>query len=185
MRIKEEELEAADGKEWRGYLVRERSYVGCCASFSIQMADICEELRERDRGQGAYPCSLPSFIDIYRIMVRSMGRRGPRAVLVICSLKDAQGRIPADKDLTERQMDLLCKLVTAVTQRGSVYTRYSASQLLLLLLGSSPEREDALMRQLEDLWKAGRDPEWEGAETELVCVSELVGEGSGSFGQVL
>ena len=105
-------------------------------------------------------------------------------MLVICSLKDAQGRIPADKDLTERQMDLLCKLVTAVTQRGSVYTRYSASQLLLLLLGAVP-KEDALMRQLEYLWKAGRDPEWEGAETELVCVSELVGEGSGSFGQVL
>lgn len=130
-------------------------------------AGIQKELNEAEQKEGAYYCSLPSFIDIYRILSRSMDKDELQSRLLLFTLEDERGRIPLDKAYTCQQIRQLKEKIAGFTLRGDLYTWYSETQILLLLLETGKAEGRALIRRLERQWES------QGRETRLMIEGGL------------
>ncbi len=100
--------------------------------------DIQSSLQE-DPLSGAYYCIYPAFIDIYRIMERNMERMGCSIYLMLCNLVDYAGKTITNKDKLEMRSETLRSSIGQSLRRGDIFTKYSASQYLVLLVGSKKE----------------------------------------------
>ena len=117
------------------------------------MSEIRRDLREKTKGKGAYFCSLPSFIDTYRIMTRMMERTGMSVFLMLCTLTDSFG-VPIEKE--EKISKAAEKFQTAVKlslRRGDLYTRYSSCQFLVMLPGITQENCFRVAERISRLFK--------------------------------
>ncbi len=114
-------------------------------------------------GEGAegadrpYQCSFPSFQDAYRIIVRQRARQGPAGLLMLCTLRQL---VPADQDqkaagrkTLEQKMLWLKQVLMEGLRTCDVYTRYSESQYLILLIGAGREDGARIEARLEKSWK--------------------------------
>ncbi len=110
--------------------------------------EIRELLREKRSVDGAYDCSLPSFLDTYRILSRNMARSGQTIYLMLCTLVD--GRKKKQKKEPFRQAaDHLAETIQEALRQGDIYTRYNKSQFLILLSGIRQEELMIVMDRLD------------------------------------
>lgn len=111
-------------------------------------------LEEYGRAKGAYRCSYPSFIDIYRIRARLGEQRKENNLLLLCTLKE---RPPSggvwEKEKREEQMELFQKVLHHGTRSEDVYTQYSKSQYLVLLCGADKGTGKIITSRLSSIWK--------------------------------
>lgn len=88
---------------------------------------------------GSYYCAFSSFIDVYNVLRRNLVRRGNSIFMMLCTLVDYEGKpIPNQEKLNARAEALKQALYEGLRQ-GDVYTKYSSSQYLLLLIGTKKE----------------------------------------------
>jgi len=97
---------------------------------------------------GAYYCSYPSFIDTYHIMQRNMERIGFSAFMLLCTLVDYEGKPISNKEKLEERGRALKESIGSSLRKGDVYTKFSASQYLVLLIGSTREGCDVVARRI-------------------------------------
>ena len=97
---------------------------------------------------GAYYCSYPSFIDTYHIMQRNMERIGFSAFMLLCTLVDYEGKPISNKEKLEERSRALKESIGSSLRKGDVYTKFSASQYLVLLIGSTREGCDVVARRI-------------------------------------
>lgn len=98
--------------------------------------DINKCLMEPAPGQGAYACTLLSFLDCFRVLKRVIDRGGNRFSLILCTILDASGHPANDQDYCTKQGKRLCASFRTHMRRGDVYTKYSENQYLLLCIGA-------------------------------------------------
>lgn len=104
-----------------------------------EIHEIKERLKEdSDRG-GAYHCSLPSFRDSYRLVVRMLERNGQSAYLMLCSITDGKGHPMEKKEKLAEMAEGLQNSIQHTLRRGDFFTKYSPSQYLILLIGTNKE----------------------------------------------
>lgn len=132
---------------------------------------IKEALQEDNIFDGPYCCSYPSFVDIYRVLVRMEERSKRVHTLMICTLdyswEDAGGQGNAEKDHLsdftpgvnqelppelERKMELLRQTLLSGIRSEDVYTRYSGNQFLVLLIGANETNGRMIAKRLENNW---------------------------------
>lgn len=102
--------------------------------------NISTEIKEKeDEKINAYYCSLPSFIDIYRLAARRSDRSGLPLCLMLCTLTDYEGKVIQNQEKLKKRSELLRKTIGQVLRRSDVYAKYSASQYLILLMGVGEE----------------------------------------------
>ncbi len=102
--------------------------------------DIRKVLREKgDRAGGGYFCPFPSFIDGYRLLSRMMERSGQSVYIMLCTISDPAGRSIENKEKRKRLALYFKEAARYSLRKGDVYTRYSASQFLILLSGTKEE----------------------------------------------
>lgn len=101
--------------------------------------DIRKCLVEPAPGQGAYACTLPGFLDFFRILKRVIVRGGNSFSLILCTLLDASGHSANGRDYCEKRGKELCASFQTQLRRGDVYTKYSENQYLLLCIGAEKE----------------------------------------------
>ena len=103
------------------------------------IGDIKQRLREKDRVNGAYYCTFPSFVDIYHVFSRMMERNGKSVYIMLCTLK--KGRLQANgEDEKDRLVShTLCKSIQNSLRRGDFFTRYNYMQYLIMLSGIDQE----------------------------------------------
>lgn len=135
-----------------------------------EMAEIRRDLKEKTKGKGAYFCSLPSFIDTYRIMTRMTERTGMSVFLMLCTLTDSLG-VPIEKE--EKISEAAEKFQTAIKlslSRGDLYTRYSSCQFLVMLPGITQENCFRVAERISRLFK-----ETGGGSSRIRCyISSLI-----------
>lgn len=102
--------------------------------------EIREMLKENPQRSGAYYCTYPSFMDIYRIIVRTMERSGQSVYLLLCTILDERQKRMEDSENLKRISECLSEAIQETLRRGDAFTRYNMSQYLVLLTGT--RRED-------------------------------------------
>lgn len=112
-----------------------------------QIQDIQSSLQE-DPVSGAYYCSYPSFIDTYHVLERNMERTGYSVFLLLCTLVDYAGKPISNREKLELRSETLKQCIGRSLRRGDIFTRYSASQYLVLLVGSNREGCDVVSRRI-------------------------------------
>ena len=112
-----------------------------------QIQEIQSSLQE-DPLTGAYYCSYPSFIDMYHVLERNMERTGYSVFLLLCTLVDYAGKPIANREKLDLRSETLKECIGSSLRRGDIYTRYSTSQYLVLLVGSSREGCDVVSHRI-------------------------------------
>ena len=98
-----------------------------------------KSLSEETKQLGAYYCSYAGFIDVYNVLRRNLIRRGSSVFMMLCSLVDYEGKPIQSQEKLKSRADMLQKALQAELRQGDVFTKYSASQFLLLLIGARKE----------------------------------------------
>ncbi len=92
-------------------------------------------LQENEESAGAFYCTYPGFVDIYRYISRMVERSGQSIFFMVCSvyyLKPSGRKSP-------HAGDTLQEAIGQSLRKGDSYTRYSDNQFLILLTGTQNE----------------------------------------------
>lgn len=102
--------------------------------------DIGRCLMELGSEEGAYSCTLPGFLDCFRMVKRTAAREGMiYFILLLCTILDAEGRPANNREYCKKQGKKLCTSFKAHLRRGDIYAKYSENQYLLLCIGAGKE----------------------------------------------
>ncbi len=88
---------------------------------------------------GAYYCAFSSFVDVYHVLRRNLARRGSSIFMMLCTLVDYEGKPISNQEKLTVRAEALQKALCDGLRQGDVYTKYSASQYLVLLIGTKKE----------------------------------------------
>lgn len=87
--------------------------------------------------EGAYSCTLPGFLDCFRMVKRTAAREGTISfILFLCTILDAEGHPASEREYCKKQGKKLCTSFKAHLRRGDIYAKYSENQYLLLCIGA-------------------------------------------------
>lgn len=115
---------------------------------------IRKELIEQIRKPGAYCQDYETFKGIYRFLERGIIRSGQKACVILMTVVDGQGRslLPGEKDA---QMERLGEDIQSTLRIGDVYTRYSSSQYLVLVIDTTEGQGDRIAERIRESFLAG------------------------------
>lgn len=110
---------------------------------------IRRELIEQIKKTGAYCQDYETFKGIYRFLERGIIRSGQKACVVLMTVVDDQGGnlLPYEKDA---MMERLGEDIRSTLRIGDVYTRYSSSQYLVLVIGTTEEQGDMIGDRIKE-----------------------------------
>ncbi|MBO6239692.1 MAG: bacterial transcriptional activator domain-containing protein [Butyrivibrio sp.] len=135
--------------------------------------DIVERRDSANSEEGrAYDCSYPSFIDAYHILSRNMERSGQSVYMMLLTIVDYEGKQISNQTKLEAKGKLLQKAVALTLRQGDTYCKYSASQFLLLLVGTSKESCKIVYRRVLNKYKVLAGPRAE-LEYSVVSLADL------------
>ena len=124
-----------------------RELVRSTQSVEMDLRVVRETLCEVRPNPGPYYCEYAIFQDVYRLSARTAARTGQVVQLAMLSVLDARG-----KPLTTRQIGVSMSRVRQVIhsglRQGDAYTRFSATQYLLLLPCASYENGGKVLDRL-------------------------------------
>lgn len=100
---------------------------------------------------GAYYCSYPAFIDGYKVMKRVMERDGVSSCLLLCTMTDKKGAPLEDHTRLAIAAQMLRYALSRTLRKSDMYTRYSASQMLVMLWGTEPENTGLIEERIRAL----------------------------------
>ena len=113
------------------------------------VAEITGHISEPQRQSGAYYCSYPSFIDVYRMCCRMMERSGQSAYLLMYWLCDSRGRLLEDPDKIAVAAQKLGAAIGRSLRRGDAYTQHGRDRFLVLLIGTNRENCSIVDKRIE------------------------------------
>ena len=148
-------------------IARYRNTEGRLHYLSSALAGIRKGLNEEERLWGAYCCSYPSFVDVYRIVVRMQERTGIGSLLMVCTLD-----IVSSGENTEIWMERFRQFMAGSIRNGDVYTRYSPNQFLVLLMQAEEKGVENIEERLKNGWKMID----QAGKTKLVLAVQTSGE---------
>jgi DNA-binding SARP family transcriptional activator len=98
---------------------------------------------------GSYFCVFSSFIDVYNVLRRNLMRRGNSIFMMLCTLVDYEGKPIANQERLEQRSEALKDALYQCLRQGDVYTKYSSSQYLVLLIGTKKEDCSVIYHRLQ------------------------------------
>lgn len=114
----------------------------CASSESVR-----EHLQEPGSINGAVFCEYDFFRLLYQVQARAIVRSGDVIHIALMSLRSTDGTALPRRSL-DRAMENLQSLVVSGLRQGDVVTRYSASQLILMLPQANYENSCAVCKRL-------------------------------------
>lgn len=122
--------------------------------YTTDARRIRKELIEQIRKPGAYCQDYETFKGIYRFLERGIIRSGQKACVILLSVVDKQGKslLPGEKDA---QMEWLGEDIHTTLRIGDVYTRYSSSQYLVLVIDTTEGQGEMIAERIREKFMAG------------------------------
>lgn len=145
------------------------------AGGRAKLAQVMEDLSEKEHIHGAYVCSYPHFMDACQILMRIAEREERCLLLLLCTLKPALGReikktIEKNQEL-EKQIEQFGSILAGMVRNQDVYTRCSKNQFLVLLMTAGQEESVFLSNRLRRGWKAFEQKEGLTIELEIQALN--------------
>lgn len=106
-----------------------------------------------DPVSGAYYCSYPSFIDMYRVFSRNMERTGMSIYMQLVTLVDYEGKAFSNQEKLKTRSAELKECISRSLRRGDVFTRYSSCQYLILLIACDREGCQVVAKRIRANYK--------------------------------
>lgn len=91
-----------------------------------------EDLREPDNGTGAFYCEYEVFKNLYRLEARTAARTGQSVFVCLLTADGSRGEL-LDAKTRSKIMDGLFEIIKASLRKGDVFSRFSATQYVLML----------------------------------------------------
>lgn len=119
---------------------------------------IKERLKEDGDHNGAFYCTYPGFVNVYRYVSRLVERSGQSVFFMMCSVYYLN---PGGRKST-RAGDLLLEAIGKTLRKGDSFTRYSDYQFLILLTGTQNENCEMIFERIRKSFKKlNRNPNCE------------------------
>lgn len=115
--------------------------------------ELNNQLRESEHQRGAYYCSYPSFIDVYRMCCRMIERTGQSACLLLYWLVDPKGHALTDTEKIAQAAPLLCSVIHDSLRRGDAFTQHGRDRFLVLLIGTDRENCEIVDQRIQARYK--------------------------------
>lgn len=114
-----------------------------------------KELLEQIKKPGAYCQDYETFKGIYRFLARGIIRSRQKACIILITVVNADGGTPRlhEKDAL---MEQLGQNIGNTLRVGDVYTRYSSSQYLLLVIDTTQGQADMIVDRIRERFFAGK-----------------------------
>ena len=124
--------------------------VEAAGSFQMSTARRDEEMEAQLRlnRAGGYFCQYSSFRDICNVLNRNIDKRGNAIHLMILSLVDFESNFRSMPDVLERRSECLKMSIHDVLRSTDVFTGYSSTQYVALLVGVKREDCAAFHRRI-------------------------------------
>ncbi len=124
-----------------------RQLIRSSKSVEMDLRVIQKNLTEENPYTGPYYCEYAIFQDVYRLSARTAVRTGQIVQLAMLSIEDSRG-----KPLSAKQIGIAAERVREVIstglRQGDAFTRFSATQYLLLLPCATYEDGDKVLKRL-------------------------------------
>lgn len=111
------------------------------------LAAIKELMSEESEAGGAFYCEYEVFKDIYRLEVRAAERTGNTLYLCLITANGKTGAPPSVKTLNSA-IGKLRACIAGSLRRGDAYARYSVSQFILMLPGTTYETGSVVVERI-------------------------------------
>lgn len=140
-------MEELAGRREEGLTERKTGSSG--DNYQRDVKQIREDLMEEIKRPGAYCQDYETFKCIYRFLERGLVRAGQKACAILLTLVDGRGKSisPREKDIL---MERLGRDIHQTLRIGDVYTRYSSSQYLVLVIDTTEEIADMVADRVKD-----------------------------------
>ena len=122
-------------------------------SYAKDARRVRNELIEQIRKPGAYCQDYETFKGIYRFLERGIIRSGQKACVILITVVSGQGEslLPGEKDIL---MERLGEDIGTTLRLGDVYTRYSSSQYLILVIDTTEGQADLIVNRIRNRFLA-------------------------------
>ena len=98
---------------------------------------------------GPYCIPFPSFLDVYNLISRMSGAADTPVCLLLCTLSGADGRSNPDAKEFHEAMERLEQTLVQSLRWEDVFTRYSRSQFLVILIGAQEENLGVISARID------------------------------------
>lgn len=117
--------------------------------YAIDVRRVRRDLSEQIKIPGAYCQDYETFKGIYRFLERGLIRSGQEACVILITVVGEQGESlhPYEKD---KMMGHLGEHIGATLRIGDVYTRYSSSQYLVLVIDTTEGQADMIAERIKE-----------------------------------
>ena len=115
--------------------------------------EVIDQLQENGPVRGAYYCSYPSFIDVYRSCSRMLERTRQSAYLLLYWLTDSHGQVLEDAQKASQAAPKLKTAISHSLRRGDVFTQYWRDRFLVLLVGTNQENCELVNQRIANKYK--------------------------------
>lgn len=152
-------LARADGEMERELADMESAWRQSTRSRDRYIRDVKQvrkELAEQIRKPGAYCRDYETFKGIYRFLARGIIRSGQKACVILITVVNEEGGSPwlKEKDTLMKQLG---SQIEAALRIGDVYTRYSSSQYLLLVINTTERQADKIAERIREQFLVSRE----------------------------
>lgn len=115
--------------------------------------EVIDQLQEDAPAQGAYYCSYPGFIDVYRACSRMLDRTGQSAYLLLYWLTDTHGQSLDDPQKATLAAPKLKDAIAHSLRRGDVFTQSGRERFLVILMGTNRENCELVNQRILNKYK--------------------------------
>jgi DNA-binding SARP family transcriptional activator len=119
---------------------------------SLDIDEIVRQLEEPEVPKGAFVCEYAIFRDLYRIEARCLERYGGRVFLGLLTVTDTECEQLPLRQLN-KVMDQLLELVVGALRKGDIVSRFSPSQLVLLLPTVTQETGEMVLERIRKAYR--------------------------------
>lgn len=108
---------------------------------------IRNSLKESEKQKGPFYCEYEFFKDVYRIQVRAQKRTSSSIYLCLLTITTPDEQAP-DLKLLNESMDKLKESIIESLRLSDIFSRYSVSQYIIILLNISFENTEMVMKRV-------------------------------------
>lgn len=118
--------------------------------------EVLHDLKENHDPGGAYMCTYPGFIDLYRVAVRGMLRSGINCCVMLCTIGTRDGEAMQNSERLADAAEKVSKAIGSALRRGDFYARFNKCQFIICLSGTCMENCDIVADRIRSHYQ--RDP---------------------------
>jgi len=122
-------------------------------SYETDLNRVKSQLGEKKLPIGAFFCEYEFFKHIYRLEIRDSRRTRQCIHICLITVVDKNGGVPESKVLS-KYSERLQNCISATLRASDIFARYSPSQFIIMLLSSSHNISDSVMKRIIQRYKS-------------------------------